>query len=444
MDGEAAERPDITLTLDRKGVITDVAPSASFKTEALDNETLDSWRGRSWSETIPSDGVARVAQAMKASIESGESYCFQVRQLFPGGRELPIEYTTVSLGDKSGVVAIGRSLEGLSELQSRLVATQKAREQDFWKLRDIESRYRALLDASNEAVALVRATTLRVIEANVMAARALGLVPGAEFLPGLAARDRKQLDVALEMVRSQGRAPSIVVHLNDRSRWTLTASFVTRESDAIFLLRMSILDGEAEPQSEVCDLEQILFRFPDGFVIIDREGVILKANPAFLDLAQLGVESVAVGQSLGRWLSFPGEDLAAIQGHVQSRDRVRMLRCRLEGELGTVSEVEISAVGDRSRGFRHIGLLMRDVGSRDFGLEQRGAAFEMGDLAGGLAPPHDSLEAVVRASVETIERRYIEEALARYSGNRTLASKYLGLSRQTLHVKLNKYKLDHI
>ena len=67
----------------------------------------------------------------------------------------------------------------------------------------------------------------------------------------------------------------------------------------------------------------------------------------------------------------------------------------------------------------------------------------LGDLAGGLSPPPDSLEAVVRASVETIEIRYIEDALAKSGGNRTLAAKRLGLSRQTLHVKLNRYKLDH-
>ena len=49
---------------------------------------------------------------------------------------------------------------------------------------------------------------------------------------------------------------------------------------------------------------------------------------------------------------------------------------------------------------------------------------------------------IVEASVEAIERRAIEEALGEAQGNRTLAARYLGLSRQTLHVKLKKYKLD--
>jgi DNA-binding NtrC family response regulator len=131
-------------------------------------------------------------------------------------------------------------------------------------------------------------------------------------------------------------------------------------------------------------------------------------------------------------------------GHVQSRGGVRLLRGRLDGEFGSFSEVEVSAVGDRSRRPRHIGLLLRVLETRDARPEQRRAAFGLGDLAGGLAPPRDPLDVVVRASVETIEIRYIEEALAKYAGNRTLAAKYLGLSRQTLHVKLNKYKLDHI
>jgi transcriptional regulator PpsR len=437
MDPETTERPDLTLTLDREGVITDVAPSGSFKDEAL-----DSWRGRSWGETIPG-GAGRIAHAMKASLDSGESQCFRVRQQFPSGRELSVEYTTVSLGENEGLVAIGRSLESVSDLQSRLLATEKARMQDFWRMRDMESRYRALLDTSSEAVALVRAATLRVIEANALAARALGLTPGAVFLPDLAARDRQRLEAALDLVRSQGRAPSIVLRLHDRTRWTLQASFVPRDSDGIYLLRMSVLDGAPDAPRDVCDYEQMLFRFPDALLIADRNGAIIKANPAFLDLVQAGDESAVLGQNLGRWLSFPGEDFPAILGHVQARGAARMLRCNIESELGALRQVDVTAVADRSRRARYIGLLLREANAPDARAGQREVAFELGDLAGGLSPPRDSLEAVVRASVETIEIRYIEEALAKSGGNRTLAAKRLGLSRQTLHVKLNRYKLDH-
>jgi transcriptional regulator PpsR len=386
MIDEPADKPDITLMLDRDGVITDVSPSV-----ALENEALDRWRGRPWGETVAPALGARVTQAIEASRNGRESQCFRVQQLLPSGRELPFEYTTVSLGKKAGFVAIGRNLQNVSDLQSRLVDAVKAREQDFWRLRDIERRYRAVLDASNEAVALVRGSNMRVVEANVRATRSLGLLPGAEFLPDLSARDRKALEAALELARSQGRAPNIALHLQNGSQWSLRAALITSDSDAFYLLQLAALSGAPEPDDEDYGLEQILHRLPDAFVIVDREGLLLKANPTFLDLAQVGVESAVLGQKLNRWLSQPGEDFA-----VSPRE--------------SRSDPSLS--------------------------------FEFRDTPNSLEPLKDTLEAAVRASVEAIERRYLEEALASSRGNRTLAARNLGLSRQTLHVKLNKYKLD--
>ena len=438
MINEPVDKPDIALSLDRDGVIRNVAPS-----EALGDESLDLWRGLPWSETVPPALVDRVANAIEASRSSGKSHCFRVQQRLPSGRELPVEYTTVSLGKKAGFVAIGRNLQTVTDLQSRLVDALKAREQDFWRLRDIEQRYRAVLDASNEAVALIRTSNMRVVEANVRAARSLGLLPGSEFLPYLSSRDRKSLETALELARSQGRAPNIVLHLQSGLQWSLRASLVTNDSDAFYLLQMSTFGAAAETVAEPDALEQILRRLPDAFVIVDQDGAILKANPTFLDLIHVGVESAVVGQNLRRWLSHPGEDLSDIMALVLRHGSVRMLRSRLEGELGIQTEVEISAVGDRTPNPTTFGLLMRDVSPREQ-RPNRVLALALSDLSSESSAPDETLEAVIKAAVGVIERRCIDEALTKCGGNRTLAARRLGLSRQTLHVKLNKYKLDRV
>ena len=75
-----------------------------------------------------------------------------------------------------------------------------------------------MLDASSEAVALVRVDNLRVVEANAAATKTLGLVPGAEFLPDLTDGDRRALDSLLETARMNGRAPSIVLHRREAAR----------------------------------------------------------------------------------------------------------------------------------------------------------------------------------------------------------------------------------
>ena len=65
------------------------------------------------------------------------------------------------------LLAVGRDLESLAELQRRLVETQQSMERDYLRLRHIEARYRVLFDTSSEAVLVVDANNQRVLEANV-------------------------------------------------------------------------------------------------------------------------------------------------------------------------------------------------------------------------------------------------------------------------------------
>jgi transcriptional regulator PpsR len=438
MIDDPADRPDITLTLDRNGVIRSVDSS-----EALGDESVSHWTGRSWRETVPPELGSRVSEAVEASTRTGEPSCFRVQHRLPSGKDLPVEYTTVSLGKNAGFVAIGRSLQIVSDLQSRLVDAQRDREQDYWKLREIETRYRAVLDATSDAVALVRATTLRVVEANVAAARLLGLVPGSEFFPDLAPRDRKALDTTLDLTRAQGRAPSIALHLPNGAKWSLRASAISSEADSFYLCQMSQFGDTAESAGDSLPLENILQRFPDAFAVIDREGVVMKANHTFLDFAQIGAESAVIGKNLRRWMTQPGADSSVILGLVRRHGSVRMMRSQIEGDLGSVTQVEVSAVGDRAPGAEFVGLTFRDVGSREMRSDARPAP-SAAELGLGMELPKNSLDEVVKASMELIERRCIEEALTECHGNRTSAARYLGLSRQTLHIKLNKYKLDQL
>ena len=430
-------RPDITITLDDDGVIRDAVSSS-----ALEEESLDDWRGRPWGDTIERNGAIEFSKMIEAVRLSGDSTCLQVRQRFPSGRELPIEYTTISLGNRGGFIAIGKNLETIADLQSRLMAAQQAREQDYWKLREIETRYRLVFDASTEAVALVRMSNLRVVEANLAASKALGLLPGAEFLPDMPARSRKAFESLLERVREHGRAPGIALQLNDSAAaWSLRASIVTTQSDTFYLLQMSPMGGapmSRDSRGGTPSIEDIVQRLPDGFAIVDREGVIRRANNTFLDLAQVGAESAVIGQKMKRWLSRPGADMTVILALIQRHGGVRMMATVIEGELGSQTELEISAVGDNNSAPEYIGLLMRDVTMRSRVEAPLGASVPETDAE------VMSLEALVKASTEAIERSTITKALDRFHGHRTAAAKYLGLSRQSLHAKLKKYGFEDL
>ena len=159
-------QPDVTLLLDLDGVIREATLSRS-----LSEEVVKSWLGKSWNETITDNGGDKVRRMLTDAREQGVSAFRQVTQRFPSGLELPMEYTTVLLGGRAGLLAIGKSLQAVAELQARLIAAQQAMERDYWKLREVETRYRLLFDASQEPVVLLKAADLRIIQANPAALR---------------------------------------------------------------------------------------------------------------------------------------------------------------------------------------------------------------------------------------------------------------------------------
>jgi transcriptional regulator PpsR len=420
--------PDITLTLDAEGVIRDAVASGE-----LTNESLDPWRGLNFAATAAPSSGHSATRLIEAARRGGRSSSRRIDQKLPSGRETPIEYTLVSLGSTRGFIAIGRNLQAVADLQARLAEAQQARERDYWKLRDVETRYRALLETSRDAVVLVRPVNLRVVEANAEAIRALKLAPGAEFLPDLSAKDRRALDGALATARTRGRAPSIVVHLGPEAPWSLRATQISSESGQFYLFHLAPI-GAVETAVDAAPLADVLQRFPEAFALVDRDGIVRRANYAFLDLAQLGGENAALGQNLNRWLSQPGADASVLLNIVHRQGSVRRMQSVVEGDFGAPTEVEISAVGNCADHPEFVGVFLRDARRN---AEPPGAV-----ALTELKFPDATLEDVVRASVETIERRSIEEAIVKSLGNRTAAARYLGISRQSLHTKLRKYRID--
>lgn len=439
-------QPDVTLLLDAEGVIREATFASSLK-----EERADSWLGRPWLETLGSLGGSNIQRMLDDARSTGISAFRQVTQRFPSGLELPMEYTTVLLGGRAGMLAIGKNLQAVAELQSRLIAAQQTLERDYWKLREVETRYRLLFDASNEAVLVLRATNLRMVEANPAALRALEFTPPGrnglaeqEFLPLVAAQDRANVQATLARVRDQGKAPSVIIHFGAaRKSWALRATLVTAEPWPLFLLQLAPI-GSSPPAAEAENgpsLEGLVEQTPDPFVVFNDTGTIVRANRAFLDLVQVGSRNSVVGESLSRWLWQPGADVSTLLAHINRNRIVRMFSTTIHGELGTATEVEISAAGDRETKPQNIAAIVRDVSRRLHGSggddSLRAALGPIGEQVG-----KTPLRKLVRNTVSVVEQHYVKLALELANDNRTQAAEILGLSRQSLYAKLNRYGLE--
>jgi transcriptional regulator PpsR len=192
---------------------------------------------------------------------------------------------------------------------------------------------------------------------------------------------------------------------------------------------------------------------PDGFVVTGSDGRVITANAAFLQLAQLPNESQARGESLDRWLGRTGVDLEILTANLRQHGSVRLFATTIRGELGESSEVEISATTVMNGGQPCFGLAIRDVARR---LPRDPRGDPRGDQGGDPArqrrlPPslehlseligRVALKDLVREATDVIERLCIEAALELTRDNRASAAEILGLSRQSLYVKLRRYGL---
>lgn len=75
----------------------------------------------------------------------------------------------------------------------------------------------------------------------------------------------------------------------------------------------------------------------------------------------------------------------------------------------------------------------------EFTVRQKQLLNVLHSLTGRLG--ETSLKSLVSETVGVVERHYIEAALATTAGNRSAAAKMLGLSRQSLYMKLARYHI---
>lgn len=434
---------DIALVIDRAGVIRDIAVSSTDSPLG----PSDSWVGRPWTETVTGETRTKIETLLREAASAGVSKRRQVNHPAPDGYDVPVSYTAVRIGRDGNIVAVGRDMRPISALQQRLVEAQQAMERDYWRLRHVETRYRLLFQLANDGILVVDGSTLKILDANTSAANLFGIaseqVVGRTFPFGFDAASVGPIGELLASARSAGRAGDITVTLTPSHRpLHLSASCFRQEASTLLLLRMSPVDGGTaerdDMQPRVLDLVE---RLPDGFVVTDLEGHIQLANRAFLDLAELASEEQARGELLSDFLGRPGSDFPIFVSILRKHGAIRLVATAARGSHGHQTEVEVSAVWVPDGPNPCIGFTIRDIGRRLAAGPQGArdlsrAVEELTSLVGRV-----TLRDLVRDTIDLVERHFIEAALELTNDNRTSAAEVLGVSRQSLYVKMRRHRL---
>lgn len=447
-----AAAADVSLVIDGHGVICDMA----FSSDSLKTLGYERWIGQPWVQTVTKESRPKIEALLRDAGSQAIPRWRQVNHPSDSGADVPLSYCAVRVesdlstqrGGRS--VVYGRDLRELAAMQQSLVDAQQASLHEHWRLRDAQSRYRHLFQSSKDGVLVIDSVTQKITEANPAAHLMLADVSrelvGSSFPVGLDARSAPAVQNMLSALRAAGKADDVRVGLTQGGgELSVSGSSFRQETGSVLVLRLSRVAAEGVALSNPSAhsmLVKLMQISPDGVVITDLDGAVVSANESFLQLVQVPSEQQMLGESLGRWLGNTGVELNVLITTLRQRGSVRLFPTLLRSDHGTPNAVEISAamVSDDEKSC--LGFTIRDV-SRRVSSDAR-AAKELPRSVGQLSElvGRVPMKDIVGETTDLIEQLCIEAALELTRDNRAAAAEMLGLSRQSLYVKLRRYGLS--
>lgn len=444
-----ASASDLAIVVDSAGTVRDLSvPNRELASKLGEPEA---WIGQSWVQLLNQNSRAKAALFLADAVAGRTGKWHHFNHLSRDGADVPVLYAAGALGADGRLLLFGRDLRPLSLLQQRLIDAQNVMERDHNRLRQLELRYRLMLQTSTDALLVVNAASQKIVEGNAVFSALIGAAPealgGQPVLDLFAPIDRPRIQTMLVSARAAAPHEALVVTLSDGTAVTLAATLFHDEGASYLLLRIhpetsvavARLDGPEQPA-----LLRLLEHAPDGYVVTDAQGRVLSANAAFQAMAEAPRPRDMVGQPLDRWLGRGGADLDVLLNNTRQRGTVRLFASAMTGSSGLSTAVEVSAVGlAGATDGAAFGFAVRDVERRvtesRAGRDLPRSVDQLTELIGRV-----SLKDLVREATDMIERLCIEAALEMTRDNRASAAELLGLSRQSLYVKLHRYGLGDL
>ena len=445
-----AAASDISMVVSKEGIILSVLVNA--RDDGFGN--LAHWEGRNISDFLTSESIEKFQGAHTAYLGGSDPVAaLELNHSDNAIWEYPVRYTFHRFGSEGAVLMLGRDLRQVAETQQQLVQAQIALEQGYEARREFDSRYRVMLSEVGEPIVFVQVATGRVDDANDEAAQLLGLkrdaLEGSNFSALFSNRSGAELTESLitaTLAEDDVRPVEVVASRTDVAL-AIHPTLFRAGGMRILMCRLLTIGeaGAAAPIDPHLQRAGDLFDTgSDAMVFVRADGHVLAANDTFIDLVSATHKGEVVGQNLAGYLARGQIDLGLMLGQSEGQGLMRIYATRLLNRLGAKVAVEVSLTRLKEGQQSLFGLVIRDAnrlepvrtGQPDGAHQLPNSGQKVVELVGST-----TLKDIVAETTDVVEKMCIETAVTLTRNNRVAAAEMLGLSRQSLYVKLRKYGL---
>lgn len=406
--------------------------------------------GKTLESCVTIESVVKIRAMLSSDETSRPVRGYQINFKCNAYPELPLVFATHTAVDLPFTIVVGRDLRQQVMDQQRLVSAQMELEADYRELQEAETRYRTAFKISANALMMLDGEKKVVLDSNA-AAIALLSTNGSSF-NGKPARDlfhrqdRDRLIDALSEARhsaapvelsgiKSARGEDVAVGIRSYRENGITNLIVSLwpSTDTVETARQRV---ETPASTAAINLADI----PEAAVQTGSDGLVLAANNLFLDLIQAPALSQVVGRNIGTWFAKAAIDIRVLYSRIADERTVRGFLSVLTDNLSGERAVSLSARLNAETGSVQLVIIPQAVTPERIAIHTPGVPENAEGFANlvGKVPLKD----LMRESLDVIEKICIEAALDQTNNNRAYAAEILGLSRQSLYIKLRRHGLE--
>lgn len=437
---------DVVLLVDQASIISQVY----FANSDLSDYGLHKTVGQRLQDCVTIESVPKIDSMLSTDTHHHPVRGYQVNHKCSGKPDLPVVYSAYSAKDFPYTIVVGRDLRQQMVDQQRLVQTQMELEADYRELKEAETRYRTAFKVATVAYVMLDGERRTILDANPAASTLLSST-GAP-LSGKSIRDlfvKEDRDRVGDAISEARHNPSPVdldgVRIAKGEPVSLTIRSYRENGITNVLLAIWPADQDQESKRQRTErpaggTSVEIVDLPEAVVLTDAEGLVLAANTLFLDLIHAPSLTQVLGRNIGSWFTSAAIDIRVLYTRLLDEPCVRGFTSTLTDTLAGENPVTLSARLNPSSNTVQLILIPQSAGTDRLTIPSPGVSDQAEGFSAlvGKVPLKD----LIRESLDVIEKICIEAALDQTNNNRAYAAEILGLSRQSLYIKLRRHGLE--